>query len=849
MSKRLPGDPKLASWMSGSDLKYRLLLVGLLLLAFTLRVAAIDKLPAGLSHDEAYNGVTALQVMAGEWRIFFEINKGIEPLIIYLEALAFQGFGIGPVQMRLVNIFFGMLTVALVYPFTARLLNRQVALLAMAGLAVSFWAVFTSRLSLRATLFPPLLLLTLYLFWHGLNPDPKHQATSWIFFGLSGVAAGLTMYTYLSSRFVPLLVLAIFGYQTLKERFHRGQNSLGGGVSPSTGRGDTPPPSLFKQRWLGLCLHFLAWSLLFAPLANYYLQNPESFSRRADQVSTLPHLLAGNAGPLLKNTGRTLGMFTFQGDTTDRYNLNGRPVFDWGNGLLFYLGLGLVVWPLLRTPLEASSSALLLATLFFMLLPGFITDDSPHFLRTIGAMPMVYILWALGLGTMCRWLSQKLKGHSFSSKGLYPYTTFIVVSVLILTTLHTGFDYFWRWATAPEARQIYGADIAEVARYLKSAPDQELTVISAEYYRDLDPFRFALHFQGRPPFVLWFDGRQSLAFPPQGSSISPRYIFPASAPPADIWTDFLQLAPAESGTGYQIYYLPAEANLQQFQTTLQPVKAGSLQGELVLLGYKILGEVVSGGKVNVLLAWQALRTLPPGTDYTFLVQLRDRQQHLWEEIDGNGYDADDWQPGVQALQLLTLRLPGDLPPQTYQLTAAVINRQTQQALPTSSGETNIPLTTIKARLATKPRIIEADRLPNPIQLATTPPDGAAELALRGYQLSSRTIHSGEELSVTLHWQALEQPQADYQLQFSLQDYEGRLVYAWPWLEPVNGEWPTSQWPAHYWIQDKLSLPVGAEIPAGAFKLQAAWIAPQQPIFPLLSPEGFGLGDILVSTKE
>src|SRR5215510_14501989 len=102
-------------------LNYYLLLIGIVLLAFALRLSAIESLPVGLSHDEAYNGVTALQVLGGERRIFFEINKGIEPLIIYLEALAFQTFGIGPVQMRLVNIFFGLLTVVLVYPFTVRL--------------------------------------------------------------------------------------------------------------------------------------------------------------------------------------------------------------------------------------------------------------------------------------------------------------------------------------------------------------------------------------------------------------------------------------------------------------------------------------------------------------------------------------------------------------------------------------------------------------------------------------------------------------------------------------------------------------------------------------------------------
>ena len=147
----------------------------ILLLAFALRIIAIDHIPPGLSHDEAYNGVTAMQVLDGQRQIFFEINKGIEPLIIYLEALAFYAFGIGPVPLRLVNIICGLLTVALVYPLTQRLFNRRVALLAMAGLAVSFWAIFTSRLALRAITLPPLLMLTLYFLWRGLETGVRGQ--------------------------------------------------------------------------------------------------------------------------------------------------------------------------------------------------------------------------------------------------------------------------------------------------------------------------------------------------------------------------------------------------------------------------------------------------------------------------------------------------------------------------------------------------------------------------------------------------------------------------------------------------------------------------------------------------
>ena len=50
------------------------------------------------------------------------------------------------------------------------------------------------------------------------------------------------------------------------------------------------------------------------------------------------------------------------------------------------------------------SALFLLSWYFIMLLPGFITDDSPHFLRTIGVLPVTYIFWAIGLD----WTGERL---------------------------------------------------------------------------------------------------------------------------------------------------------------------------------------------------------------------------------------------------------------------------------------------------------------------------------------------------------------------------------------------------------------------------------------------------------
>jgi len=769
----------------------------LLLLAFALRVAALDQIPAGLSHDEAYNGVTAMQVLNGEHRIFFEINKGIEPLIIYLEALAFYFLGIGPVPLRLVNVAFGMLTVALVYPFTARLFNRRVALLAMAGVAISFWAVFVSRLTLRAVLLPPFLLLTLYFFWRAVKPStqPAKGRVQLIFWTLSGLAAGVTMYTYLASRFVPLIILALFGYQLLCRQ-------------------------VTKQQWLGLLLHFVIWAALFAPLAGYFWQNRDSFTRRSGQVTTIPYALNGNFEPVLGNTLRTLGMFTFSGDTTGRYNLNKRPLFDWANGLLFYGGLALIIWRVARRPGRAGPQILLLSATFFMLLPDFITDDSPHFLRTIGALPFVYIFWAVGLNKILYFLPRLLSAARRSS--WQPLLALLFLLLLIsLTTLHTAYDYFGRWAQSANARYIYGADIAAVADYMKSNYSDELTVISAEYYRDLDPFRQTLHFGGSPPFVIWFDGRQTLAFPPAQTNLSPRYIFLASAPPADFWLNFLERVPQQSTPEFAVYRLPASTP-EQLAGLLNPLGV-NINNDLILAGYQLLGDVTSGGKFQVVLGWQALRALPPGTDYTFLVQMRDAQGHLWAEADGNGYKPVDWQPGVQGLQLLTLRLPGDLPPRTFHLTAQVVDRRSRQALASATGQTVIALESVTAQLSGRAKGVNLEQLPNPRPAPTEPQRGEPPLALRGYELGQRRVRPGVDFLVTLHWQVLQQPRQSYRLQFFLVNPAATMVHQWPAVAPVGGEWPTNRWPTGYWVQDKISLPVTAAIPSGQFELRVGWV--------------------------
>ena len=318
------------------------------------------------------------------------------------------------------------------------------------------------------------------------------------------------MYTYLSSRFLPFVPLLLFGYWLLRGQARR-------------------------EHWLGMALFFACWGLVFAPLGLYFLNHPDAFGRRAGQVLNLPLALAGDPRPLITDTLRTLGMFSVVGAKTSRYGLAGRSLFDPLGAILFAAGLIVALARLRRPALQSAPYAFLLIWWLLMLVPDFITGESPHFLRTVGALPPTYIFWSLGIFSIGAWLLPRVP----SAARRTALAAFMVYLVAI--GWFTVRDYFGRWASDADARSIYGADFTEVARYLKVNRDIEGPVaLSAAYYRDWDRFRLDLQTHHSPPFVVWFDGGQTLLLPPPGAGLDPTYIFPRSAPPNMHWLDFLQ---------------------------------------------------------------------------------------------------------------------------------------------------------------------------------------------------------------------------------------------------------------------------------------------------------------------
>jgi 4-amino-4-deoxy-L-arabinose transferase-like glycosyltransferase len=799
-------------------------MVGVILIGAALRLFALDQVPAGLSHDEAYIGVTALEVwLLGRREVFFDIYNGIEPLIVYWQALYLSLFGITPVAMRLVNVTAGLLTIPLTFTFTRRLMAhlrpqsaRWVAFLAALGVSLSFWAVFVSRLALRAVTLPLLELLAFYFLWLGLvqdEADGRPACTRRLaYLALGGAWLGVAMYTYLSSRFLPFVPLLFFAYLVLRRQVRR-------------------------EHWLGMALFFAAWALVFAPLAVYYLDHPDVFGRRAGQVLNLPVALAGDPRPFFTDTLRVLGMFTVVGADTSRYGLAGRPLFDPLGVVLFCTGLIVSLARLRRPAWQSAPYAFLLIWWLVMLVPDFITGESPHFLRTIGALPPTYIFWALGILTVWVWLTPRLPAAA--RRLALPALAVFLVAVAWFTVR----DYFGRWATDAEARAIYGADFTEIARYLETTNLEGPVVLSAPYYRDWDRFRLDLQTRHNPLFVVWFDGPHTFLLPPPESSLNPLYIFPRSAPPHSSWLSFLQLE--TRGSEMSVYRLKPEAQNEFAILSLDAIVseapsnsgAGSAAGLVQFLGYQLEGEARAGKTLSLLLHWQPLRDVPGDPDYAFFAHLRDRRGYTWAQADANGYAVVDWQPGVQVLQWLQLSLPPDLPPQDYSLVVGLEDRGIGQPIVTSSE-----FHTITSLVADPPPSPAEFTVPNPGEVTV-----GGLFTLRGHSLSPRFLKPSDSTHVALFWQTRDAPDADYTLVLWLVDQSGAQITLEE-RQPLDGDYPTSRWGTGQWVRDRFDLTLPSDIPRGLYQVFAGWRDSSGVWLRADGEPGFSLGEIFIADQ-
>ncbi len=646
----------------------RLLLLLTILIGTGLRLYRLQDLPPGIFIDEAYYAWDGLRVLqTGYLAAFFPANNGREPLFIYLQGAAMAVFGVYPWVLHIIPVLAGIATIPVVYLLGRTLFSSErraqvIGLAAAAALAVLYWHISFSRLRFRAILLPLTSALAVYFFARGWRSGRRRD------FVFGGIWLGLTLYTYISARLLPFILLA-FVLALVALDLWSNRHSAAGRMS-----------LLARRVVTGCALMFVTAFLVALPLLYYFYLHPGDFIGRTDQAALTPqNMVAAHAAPEGVTSGQLLAanvikvgrMFIDHGDDNPRHNLPGLPALDPLMALGFFVALVAGLLYFRRQPVYL----LLFGWLAAMLMPSVLSMEAPHFLRTIGAIPPLVVLVGDGLTRIWNRLVPRLS------------PAFLVSGILLVSGALTYHNYFQVWANDPlvynrafdvvaapvsaEIKELSGEADVLVPLRLYGSPTLHL-LLSGDYPQQES---YASEDEPDRPLVIVSSGGTGdsewvlLTHNAQGQGEA---LFPDVMP--DLAASFRQ------GPSSQPFFGPRGVRMgsaipmkDAARTALQPAHPAStvdvnFGNEIRLIGYtQGTGQAAPGQTVQLTLYWRSLVNFD--RDYLVFVHLLDPTGAVRAQVDSepvnNWFSTALWPRGVVIPDVYSLTLPADAPPGEY----------------------------------------------------------------------------------------------------------------------------------------------------------------------------------------
>jgi hypothetical protein len=267
------------------------------------------------------------------------------------------------------------------------------------------------------------------------------------------------------------------------------------------------------------------------------------------------------------------------------------------------------------------------------------------------------------------------------------------------------------------------------------------------------------------------------------------------------------------------------ADAQALLPPLQPPDpaggAVTFGGRLRLLGFQHADTAVSGGRLPVTLAFEALAPMPGDTRMSLRLTRADgTMAGQFDDTLLSGWLPAGGQPvGQVMLSFSRFRIPAGTLPDVYRLGVSLYRKGAPDwTLPSGAPAYALGIVSVAPAPPDQPTDPWSEFKPAPDVVF------GGQIRLAGYDTSVTRARQGRGFALRLLWQAVERPEADYTLRVELVDAAGTIWRDWHVL-PAGGRAPTSTWQAGQTVRDEVPLVLPADAPVGedALSLRLTWL--------------------------
>lgn len=380
----------------------------IVILAFFLRFYKVTEDPPSLNWDEVsigYNAYSILKTGKDEWNQSFPIHFKAYgeyklPVQIYASIPGIYIFGLNELGIRITPVFYGTLTVLVLFFLGKELFASELAGLVSAFLlGISPWHIHLTRASFESSFATFFVTVGIWLLVKGFK---NHK---WIVFSM--IPFAFSVFTYNSARiFTPLfLIVIMFLYRK----------------------------SLIKFRKIA-AVSLIVFTILMLPLIPYLFSGERSARYKLVSITDDPGLIPrinenrGNSKlpqplPRFVHNKVTYVAFYFTNNYFSHFTpqflfISGAPHKQHhvqGMGELYYFQAPFLLIGLISLfYYKHKFKNLLLSWLFLAFIPVSVTNDSiPHALRTLVAVPFYQLICGFGFYHLLNWLREKSKYLKF----------------------------------------------------------------------------------------------------------------------------------------------------------------------------------------------------------------------------------------------------------------------------------------------------------------------------------------------------------------------------------------------------------------------------------------------------